>query len=1019
MRGVSPLCWMICGTLPLGDHTYPMAPVPKPVFSFLVGFPLWYRANMIRKSRSKSTTYLPVGCGPDLRWAIPSFCSFLRRSISIVCTVLVLGSIASANQETNSKEQFEFFEKRVRPILVERCYECHGAKEASGGLRLDHRDGLIVGGDSGAALVPNNPDASLMVRAVKYSDADLQMPPTGAIPATEIAVLEEWIRSGAADPRDSIPELENNKPTGMSIADGKEFWSMLPLSDPAIPQVRDADWVQSPIDAFVLERLERLGIAPAPRASRRDLLRRMTLDLTGVPPTMSELQALEADASEGSIERCIDRLLSSPQYGVRFGRHWLDVARYADSNGLDENIAYGNAWRYRDYVIDSFNGDKPFDRFLEEQIAGDLLPDASRETVTGTGFLVLGAKVLAEPDRDKLVMDTIDEQLDAIGKCFMGMTLGCVRCHDHKFDPIKQRDYYALAAIFKGTKTFGDSNFGAIKHWNEISYASPEEKASLTAVNAKIAEKQAAFNTAKSGAMQKLRERVRSQAALYLATAAKHDSSATLNEWALAGAKHGLHPRVLAHCRKHLEFHTEDPLFDAWRDFASQGDLDAILCHYESLFDATQRAWVEAKNTDPKVTGLSDPLQERARVALNDVGGFLAIPAKMEHALDEVTVENLHALATEARLIESSAPDETAVMGVSDRGVIEGIPIHIRGSHRNLGDVVRRDFPEVMRAYGENPVFNRRSSGRLELAKWLSNPNHPLTARVIVNRVWRWHFGRGLVSSTENFGRLGDRPSHPELLDFLARWFIESGWSVKELNRLIMSSSVYQMASQNEATEQAMAIDPENQSLWRFRTQRLSAEQIRDSILFVAGNLDLRLGGKSVPLRNRQFVFDHTSIDHTRYDSVRRTVYLPIIRNHLFSHLEQFDFPDPTMPGGDRQSTTVAPQSLLLMNSEWVLGASENLARACLESTTTPEGRLQWLYHQVLNREATDSERNNSLAFVDSLIATGDPSPNIAISSPNGPTPTTGVSAVASIEQKAWGLLAQNLLICNEFFFAR
>ena len=978
---------------------------------------------MVRLARSKSTNCLPLGFVPPHRWPQHACIDFPRCSIAcfiaVVFIVSALGSISIAYQETDATEQVEFFEKRVRPILVERCYECHGANEASGGLRLDHRDGLLLGGDSGAALVPKNPDASLIVRAVKYHDADLQMPPTGAIPTAEVAVLEEWIRSGAVDPRESIPELDNNKPTGMSIADGKEFWSMRPLADPAIPKVQNADWVQTPIDAFVLERLEQLGIAPAPRASRRDLLRRMTLDLIGVPPTLEELQAMDGDASEGAIERCVDRLLSSPQYGVRFGRHWLDVARYADSNGLDENIAYGNAWRYRDYAIDSFNADKPFDRFLEEQIAGDLLPDSNRETVTGTGFLVLGAKVLAEPDRDKLVMDTIDEQLDAIGKCFMGMTLGCVRCHDHKFDPIKHRDYYALAAIFKGTKTFGDSNFGAIKHWNEVSYASAEEKASLNAVNARIAEKQGAFNNAKSGAIQKLRERVRSQAALYLATASKLDSSATLNEWAEAGSAHGLHPRVLAHCRKHLEFHTDDPLFEAWRDMASRGEVDAIQCHYQSLFDAAQKAWDEAKNADPKVTALADPMQERARTALGDVGGFLAIPAKMEHALDEETVESLHALATEARLIESSAPDETAVMGVSDRGVIEGIPIHIRGSHRNLGDVVRRDFPEVMRTYGEHHVFNRRNSGRLELARWLSSPNHPLTARVIVNRVWRWHFGRGLVPSTENFGRLGDRPSHPELLDFLARWFIESGWSIKELNRLIMSSSVYQMASQHESTEQAVAIDPENQSLWRFRTQRLSAEQIRDSILFVAGNLDLRLGGKSVPLRNRQFVFDHTSIDHTRYDSVRRTVYLPIIRNHLFSHLEQFDFPDPTMPGGDRQSTTVAPQALLLMNSEWVIDASENLARACLDSATTSEARLQWLYHQVLGRDATDSERNKSLAFVESLIASGDASPDSLVSTPNDPLPTAGSLAVDSLERKAWGLLAQNLLICNEFFFAR
>ena len=904
----------------------------------------------------------------------------------------------AATTRESEAARAEFFEKKIRPILVERCYECHAGSETNGGLRLDDRERVRRGGDTGPAIVEGQPDASLMIKAVRYATPDFQMPPSGRLPDEEIAALEQWVASGALDPRE--PTMDSPSPlVGMSIDEGRAFWSMLPLSDPAIPAVQRVQWVQNPIDSFVLSKLESHGLAPAPPAPRRDWLRRLWLNLTGLPPSVDEWQFFEQDTAPGAFERAIDRCMSSPQYGVRFGRHWLDVARYADSNGLDENIAYGNAWRYRDYVIGAFNADKPFDRFVEEQIAGDLLPDADRESTTGTGFLVLGAKVLAEPDREKLVMDTIDEQLDSLGKSFLGMTLGCARCHDHKFDPIKQRDYYALAAIFKGTKTFGDTNFGAIKHWNEVSYASGDERARLKDVDAEISKRQGAFNSAKSAAMQHLRDRVRSQADAYLAVAASLPPEATLTQWSEAGRGEGLHPRVLSHCRRHLEFHREDPMFEPWHAMAAQGDTEGIRRHYQTLFHAAQTAWDEAKKADPNTTKLSDAGMEAVRLALQDPGGFLAIPAKMEHALDEQTISKLHALADEARIFESAAADETSVMAVCDRDVVDGIALHIRGNHRQLGDRIEKGFPEVMRDPHRKPIFSRRGSGRLELARWLASPEHPLTARVIVNRVWRWHFGRGLVASTENFGKLGDHPSHPELLDYLARWFVESGWSIKELNRLILSSSTYQMQTQHEAPEQALLVDPENTLLWRFRMQRMEAEQARDSILACAGLLDSQLGGKSVPLRNRQFVFDHTSIDHTRYDSVRRTVFLPVIRNHLFTMLEQFDFPDPTMPGGDRQSTTVAPQALLLMNADWILDAAGELARRSEDAASLPVDRIDWLTRQTLGRSASDREREVYLQFVRE--------PSLSASD------SAGQRAAAS----RWEMLAHNLLICNEFFY--
>lgn len=887
-------------------------------------------------------------------------------------------------------EKLEFFEAKVRPILVQRCYECHSGDQTNGGLRLDYREGLIKGGDSGPAIESGEPQGSLLLRAIGYQNADLQMPPSGKLDASEIEILEKWVAQGAPDPREGLPTKSSDKPRGMSIQEGKQFWSMMPLNPVTVPAVGDSDWCRNPIDAFVLKELQANRLSPAPESSRREVLRRVTLGLIGLVPELQEYTDFEQDTAPEAYERQVDRLLSSEQYGVRFGRHWLDMARYSDSNGLDENIAYGNAWRYRDYVVGAFNADKPFDRFVEEQIAGDLLPDADRQTKTATGFLVLGAKVLAEPDRDKLTMDTIDEQLDTIGKAFMGMTLGCARCHDHKFDPIKQRDYYALAAILKGTKTFGDSNYGAIKHWNEISFSTEEEKAQLKTIEAQIAEKNGAWNKLKNEALGKLREQVRKHAADYLAVASKLTSEATLNEWAQAGQELQLHPRVLANCRRYLDNHRGEPLFAKWHELAVKADAQAIRDHYDELFRNALAQWEKAKQADAQVKKLEDSALEAARVALGDIGGFLAIPAKMEHALDQESLVKIHELAESARLFESAAPDETSVMGVADKGVVDGLPIHIRGSYRNLGDVVPRGFPEVMISGGAVPIFSRHSSGRLELARWLASATHPLTARVIVNRVWRWHFGRGLVESTENFGVLGDRPSHLELLDYLARWFIESGWSIKELNRLILTSATYRMSSVHPDAESALAIDPENRLRWQYKLERMGAEQLRDSILQVAGRLDSRLEGKSVPLRNRQFVFDHTSIDHTKYDSIRRTVYLPIIRNHLYSLLEQFDFPDPTMPVGSRNTSLVSVQMLLLMNADWILDSASMLARRSQDFSSEPSRRIDWLFESVLGRAPKEHERQRFLEYV---------------------------SADQTSENDPWVVLAHNLLICSEFIY--
>jgi cytochrome c553 len=924
---------------------------------------------------------------------MPGFMSMLAMLVMLTMLAMLVMLSTPASAAEPDAAALEFFEKQVRPLLVTHCYECHADGESSGGLALDTRAGLIAGGDSGPAVVPGKPDESRIVEAVRYANPDLQMPPHNRLSAADVAVFERWVAAGAVDPREEAAAPAAAAPLGMSLEEGRTFWSMRPISRPEVPTVRHADRVRTPIDAFVLAALERAGLEPAPPADKRTLLRRVTFDLTGLPPTPAEVAAFLADDTPDAFDRVVERLLSSPDYGVRWGRHWLDVARYADSNGLDENLAFGQAWRYRDYVVNSFNHDKPFDRFLAEQIAGDLLPDAGPETITATGYLVLGAKVLAEPDREKLEMDTIDEQLDALGKGFLGMTLGCVRCHDHKFDPLTQADYYALAAIFKSTRTFADTNTGAIKHWHEHGLATDEEREAMKQIDEQIAALKKAASSFRSDAMAKIRTDARGKAADYLVACATFGPDAPLTEVAAVGAPLGLHPYILHHCRLHLAYHPDDAVFGRWHELAAAGDRDGIDRHYRTLFAEAEAAWQAARQADPKAASLADARLEAARAALDDAAGFLAVPPKPEFAFDAATLAEYHRLQEAGRIAESGAPDLPAAMAVGEATVLAEMPIHVRGNHRNHGRTVSRGFPQVMlAAHAVDGGLPAERSGRLELARWLAHPEHPLTSRVFVNRVWRWHFGRGIVGTTDNFGVLGDRPTHPELLDWLARRFTDSGWSIKDLHRLILASDVYRMASTHPHEVAAAAIDPENRLLWRFPVRRLEAEEIRDALLATTDRLERGLGGKTVPLRNRQFVFDHTSIDHTRYDSLRRAIYLPVIRNNLYTLFEQFDFPDPTMPTGSRAATVVAPQALFMLNAPLVMDSAAAWARALAARTDGDADRLRSAYEAAYSRPPTDAETQRALAFL--AAAPGD-------------------------SERAWALLCQGILAANEFIYLR
>ncbi len=819
----------------------------------------------------------------------------------LMLTAILMGTSVSlpAAEELPkpSEADLKFFESRIRPLLIEKCGECHGADTQENNLRIDSLGGLLEGGNAGPSIVPKQPSKSLLLTAVGYRDPELKMPPDKKLSDAEIADLKRWIEMGAPHP-DMLTMKGTITPRKGKIdfVEGRKFWSYQPVQRPVPPTVKNESWSRTDIDRFALAKMEEHGLNPAPQADKRTLLRRAALDLTGLPPTEAEMSTFLADESPQAWLKAIDRLLESPHYGERWGRHWLDVARYADSNGLDENIAHGNAWRYRDWVISAFNRDVPYDRFLIMQVAGDLLPfdestdegrHARNEQLVATGFLSIGPKVLAEVDETKMEMDIIDEQLDTLGRAALGMTFGCARCHDHKFDPVTAADYYALAGIFKSTRTM--EHFKKIAKWQENSIPTDRDLTAKREQDAKIAQQKAAV---------------------------------------------------------------------------------------DELIAQAKTKWLADKPADTKV------------------------PADFEKQLSEDVKKPLVAAREQLKKLETDgATLIPTAMGASE-GKVSDLAIHLRGSHLTLGDVSPRRMPEVF-APLDNPQLPADRSGRLELAKWLTNPRNPLTSRVVVNRVWRWHFGQGLVRSPDNFGKLGEAPTHPELLDWLADEFVRSGWSFKQLHRLVLLSAVYQQASDLPSANQPSA-DPENVWLSRFPLRRMDAETLRDSVLAVAGLLDRTMGGSLLHVKNREFFFDHTSKDLTKYDSLRRTVYLPVVRNNLYDVFQLFDATDSTVSNGDRNSSTVAPQALFLMNSDLVQDAAANLAKQLLAAEGDDAGRLDRLYEAAYGRPATEMETARLLAFVDRQVA------------------SNAESADAAAKRlAAWRAVCHVVLTSNEFLYVR
>lgn len=787
-----------------------------------------------------------------------------------------------------SEDGIKFFEAKIRPLLIEKCGDCHGADTQEGELRLDSPAGFLAGGKSGPVIVPGKANESLLFFAINYKDVSLQMPPDGRLADAEVALLKEWIEKGAPHPK---PEGEGSIMPRRGAIDFKEarnYWAFRPIQRPEIPVVEDAAWGRNAIDALLATGLKEKDLVPNPAVDRRTLIRRATYDLTGLPPTPEEVKNFLADTSPDAYEKLIDRLLASKHYGERWGRHWLDVVRYADSNGQDENQGFVDAWRFRNYVIEAFNDDMPFDRFILEQLAGDLIErqPGDYSPLIATAFLALGPKVLAEKDEAKMEMDIIDEQIDVLSQAFLGLTVACARCHDHKFDPIGTADYYALAGILKSTKSM--QSFKVVAKYNEHILATPEEiKAHEEAT------------TAKAG---------------------------------------------------------------------KQAEIDAL---------------VKAANAELlKAMGAKEGTKA---------------PADAEQKYPEETKTKLAQLREELKPLEAKAKPLPTAMGVQE-GTVGDTRIHMRGNHLTLGQEVHRGAPQIL--LQDKPIdIGEKESGRLQLARWMSSPDNPLTARVAVNRIWRWHFGEGIVPSTDNFGKLGSVPSHPALLDWLASEFIRSGWSIKALHKQIMLSSTYQMSSQNNMAN--AAIDPDNHLHWRSNVQRLEAEEIRDAMLFTAGVLNPEEGWEVVKSPKWQLVFDHTSTDLTTYDPFKRSIYLPVIRNNLYDGFSLFDYTNSDVTTGSRETSTVAPQALYMMNSDLLLSCSDSLAQRITREV--PEDDLQRvarLYEITLNRTPESHEAQRLLTYIKQLEQA-----------------IKGDSKIENPLAAAWAAACQAVLASNEFVY--
>jgi mono/diheme cytochrome c family protein len=916
----------------------------------------------------------------------------------------------------NASHSHDLFENKIRPLLVEHCQQCHGEKKQWAGLRLDSREAMLKGGDSGPAIVPGKPDESELLLRVTEQDDDLRMPPAESSPALsaeQVAVLRRWIADGAAWPAAVV-----QAPDARELA-RKNHWAFQPIVRPEVPAVAGRDDIENPIDRFVLAKLRSDDLDLSPQADRRTLIRRASYDLTGLPPSPEQVAAFVTDESPDGYSRMIERLLESPQYGEQWGRHWLDVARYADTKGYvyaREERFFVHSTAYRDWVIRSFNDDMPYDRFVVLQLAADKAAPDDPSALAALGFLTVGRRFLG------LEPDIIDDRIDVVGRGLLGLTVGCARCHDHKYDPIPTADYYSLYGVFQNcverqvplprppgaAPPTAEFETGLAERRKKSAETLATHRSDGTAqIRARVGdyllaqrrlEDHGVFTTIVG--KEDLMPAVAHRFEIYLARA-ERDRDPIFVPWiALAKLKEDEFPAAASELCRQWQQPGSGVHPRVARIFASPPVTHKEAAdRYASLFKAVEAQWNEACKTAiaarrPAPTALPDPDDESLRQFLYGPRSPCVIPdepiVNIEFCFDTRTTESLWKLQGEVDRWLNKHPGSVPVAAAMfDRDQLDEPRIFRRGNLMTKGAFVPRQFLEVV-AGPERQPFSQ-GSGRLEMAHAIVSPGNPLTARVWVNRVWMHHFGRGLVSTPSDFGVRAGPPSHPELLDWLAQEFMSHGWSTKWLHRTIMLSSTYRQSCAGPADEAARQLavtrDPDNRLLWRMNFRRLSLEEMRDTMIAVAGELDASQGGSPAdPFKPGT-------------DGFRRSVYMLIDRQYLPPAYNAFDFANPDLHTPQRSETTVPQQALFALNSPFVADRARVIARQDA-LVSSPERRVRRVFERVLQRAPTADDTQAGMAFVTAAATMSN-------------TPAAGGSGGLN----PWEQLAQVLLMSNEFMF--
>lgn len=1034
--------------------------------------------------------------------------------ILAICVVHCYRFSSRIAAQESEREKVDFFETHVRPIFESKCIVCHSAEtgKTNGGLSLSSQGGWALGGDSGPAIEPGKAEQSLVFQAVLYDHADLKMPPPdagGKLTASEIEVLRRWINAGAVDPRDgAISSIEINREKA------QQWWAFQPLKEPPVPAVSQTGVVETPIDAFIhAEQLKR-GIATNPTIDKRTWLRRATYDLTGLPPTLSEIEAFENDLSADAYKRAIDRLLESPAYGEQWGRHWLDVARYADTAGDGADYPVREAYLYRNWVIDAISSDMPIDQFIKMQIAGDILaqqeeiqqsPDQYAEHVIATGFLAVGKRYGYAPNSDYQHLDFADA-LDSVGRSLLGLSIGCARCHDHKYDPISMEDYYSWYGILQSTQWAfpGGEEHKRPTHFPAL--LPPEHKRLAEAKHRAKIEKYEAEILALTTARNRLLPGFRA-GGIDLDFEQQKLGQAPSGAWLSAGpnevaessqspfrtvhpeGKQGVrvgtgkpndgvryvfespvHAREANQIFFHIEFRThsdlksgESPQVGAYRFYLGRGviastaldisitgselavmqngqwkvvrklvpdrwysatvQIDILSKLFQIRFedpdgmDPADSELIKDLHLNPQWDGVIDtficdglghvpgpaPARDLDNIGLAtapfEMPTAYAETSRASESTQELLAQTNNALKELKRDLEQL--QGTAAFPVA-YGVAEGTPINAsiqkRGEPDKLGAVVARRNLEILGSEVVDEAMG--GSGRLQLAQWLTSPKNPLTARVFVNRVWQWHFGQGLVRSPSDFGLRGEEPTHPQLLDWLTNEFIRSGWSLKNLHRLIMSSRVYSLSSNDHS--EMHELDPNNIWLWKFQRRPLSAEELRDSMMFVAGTLNSKQpAGHPFPAVDSWAFTIHNPF-HAVYESDHRSVYLMKQRNRRHPYLTLFDGADPNQSQASRSYSTTPTQSLYLMNSPFVAVQADALATNAMRLAETDDGRIEKLLELTTGFRPTEVDVLQGRDFLKRYSQ--------MLQEKNS-------ASESNIDPKAWAAYARVLITGNSFLF--